>query len=63
MNIVIIDYGMGNPGSIMNMLKYLNIEATISSDPDEIKKANKIILPGVGAFDNGISNLKEKGPL
>lgn len=61
MNIVIIDYDMGNPGSIMNMLKYLNIEAIISNNPEEIKKAKKIILPGVGAFDNGISNLKEKG--
>ena len=45
MNIVIIDYDMGNPGSIMNMLKYLNIEATISCDPDEIKKRRKLFCP------------------
>jgi len=58
--IVIIDYGMGNIASIQNMYKYLGIDDVIlSKDPNEIKKADKLILPGVGAFDNGMHNLKK----
>jgi len=61
--IVIIDYNMGNVGSIYNMIKKLGYESRITSSLDEIKKANKIILPGVGSFDNGIMNLKKMGLL
>lgn len=61
MNIVIVDYGLGNLGSILNMLRYLNIEAEISDNPNTIKDAKKLILPGVGSFDNGINNLKSSG--
>lgn len=59
--IVIINYNLGNPGSILNMLKKIGHNAIITSNIDEISKATKIILPGVGAFDNGVSNLKELG--
>jgi glutamine amidotransferase len=59
--IVIIDYGLGNLGSIANMLKKVRAEAKISSDPAEIEKADKLILPGVGAFDHGMQNLEEQG--
>jgi glutamine amidotransferase len=61
--IIIIDYNMGNPGSILNMLKHLDKPAEISSDCDKILNAEKLILPGVGAFDNGMTNLKESGIL
>jgi imidazole glycerol-phosphate synthase subunit HisH len=61
MNIAIIDYGMGNPGSTLNMLKYLGIDGVITNNPKEINGAKKIILPGVGAFDNGIKNLRSSG--
>jgi len=61
MNIVIVDYGLGNLGSILNMLRYLNIEATISDNSSIINNAKKLILPGVGSFDNGIKNLKNSG--
>lgn len=61
MNIAIVDYGMGNPGSILNMLNYLDIEAAITANPEEISHARKIILPGVGAFDNGMANLRQSG--
>ena len=61
MNIVIVDYGLGNLGSILNMLKFLNIEATISDNSSVISNAKKLILPGVGSFDNGIKNLKTSG--
>lgn len=57
--IIIIDYGIGNLGSIQNMLKKIGSESAISSDVSEIKKADKLILPGVGAFDNGMENLKK----
>ncbi len=59
--ICIIDYGMGNLNSILNMLKKIRVKAVISSNATEIKKAEKLILPGVGAFDNGMKNLHEKG--
>lgn len=61
MNIVIVNYGMGNIGSVLNMFSYLQIEARISDRVDEIAKAEKLVLPGVGAFDNGIFNIKKLG--
>ena len=59
--IVIVNYGLGNLGSILNMLRKIGAEAMISSAPREIGDAQKIILPGVGAFDNGMKNLEERG--
>lgn len=58
---VIVDYGMGNLGSIRNMLKRIGREAVISSDGSEIRKATRLILPGVGAFDSGMKNLAGRG--
>jgi glutamine amidotransferase len=52
---------MGNLNSISNMLRKIGFESKISSDYKEIEKADKLILPGVGAFDKGISNLREIG--
>ena len=60
-NIVIIDYGMGNLRSISNKFHRLNILTKVSSNLNEIKMADKLILPGVGHFKNGINNLKERG--
>lgn len=59
--IVVIDYGMGNLGSIANMIKKVGHKCIITSDLEEIKKASKLILPGVGSFDNGMRNLAELG--
>jgi len=59
--IVIIDYGLGNLGSIKNMFKKIGYESIISSDLEEIKNATKLILPGVGSFDQGMKNLTEGG--
>ncbi len=61
MSVTIIDYGMGNLGSIANMLRKIGAQATISSDPEEIAKAEKLILPGVGAFDQGMEKLEGLG--
>ncbi len=61
--IVIVDYGMGNLGSIKNMLKKTGNPAVISNQPAEINQAEKLILPGVGAFDKSMENLKNLGLL
>jgi glutamine amidotransferase len=57
--IVIVDFGMGNLGSIQNMLARMNFNAEITSDPRRIKLAEKLILPGVGAFDKAMNNLQD----
>ena len=57
--IVIVDYGVGNLGSIINMLKKAGAKAIASSDPDVLQQAEKLILPGVGAFDAGMNKLNE----
>lgn len=59
--ITIIDYGCGNLGSIQNMIKKIGAQSIISSDKEAIANAQKLILPGVGSFDTGISNLHERG--
>jgi glutamine amidotransferase len=59
--IAIINYGLGNLTSILNMCKRLGIDAVITSDPEELRKADKLILPGVGHFKKGMDNLKTSG--
>ena len=54
---IIIDYGMGNLGSIQNMFKKIGSKAVITSDPDLISSAKRLILPGVGAFGKGMQRL------
>lgn len=56
--ITIIDYKMGNLGSIKNMLKKIGVETEITNDHGVIANAKKIILPGVGSFDQAMENLK-----
>ncbi|ERJ57722.1 imidazole glycerol phosphate synthase subunit HisH [Sphingobacterium paucimobilis] len=57
--ISVIDYGLGNLGSVCNMFKKVGYEAMIITSPEDLNKATKIILPGVGAFDTGMKNLNE----
>ena len=57
--IVIVDYGVGNLGSILNMLKRIGKPAIISSAKNDIQNAEKLILPGVGSFDYGMEQLAE----
>ena len=59
--IAIIDYKIGNLGSIKNMLLKIGVESIISNNPSEIVSADKIILPGVGSYDEGMIKLKESG--
>jgi glutamine amidotransferase len=57
----VIDYKVGNIGSVVNMLNYLGAKVVVANRPEDIEKANKLILPGVGAFDTGASALKNTG--
>ncbi|MEN8078740.1 imidazole glycerol phosphate synthase subunit HisH [Clostridioides difficile] len=59
--VVIVDYGMGNLKNVYNALKYLNIPSKISKDTNEIKNADKLILPGVGSFAEAMKNLNNLG--
>ncbi len=59
--ITIIDYGVGNLTSVQNMFKKAGVNAVISKAADEIEKADKILLPGMGAFDNCMQKFNESG--
>ena len=59
--IAIIDYGVGNLFSLTSSFKYVGADVVVTSSVDEIKKADKIILPGVGAFGDAIKKLKDTG--
>jgi glutamine amidotransferase len=59
--IVVIDVGLGNIGSLLNMLKYLGVEARASASADDVRAATRLLLPGVGAFDSGMRRLEESG--
>ena len=61
MNIVIIDYGAGNIKSIQFAFERLDYQAVLSSDPNVIKKADRIIFPGVGEASNAMTKLKKSG--
>ncbi len=59
--IAVIDYGVGNLFSLCSSLKYVGEEAVVSGDADVIKKADRLILPGVGAFADAAKKLSESG--
>jgi imidazole glycerol-phosphate synthase subunit HisH len=59
--ICIIDYGVGNLNSILNMFKRAGAQAAISSDEKDLLKADKLLLPGMGHFDNCMQKLNESG--
>lgn len=59
--IAIVDYGLGNVASIRNMFKKVGVPAIIASWGAEVSAADKLVLPGVGAFDEGIERLAASG--
>lgn len=59
--LVVLDYGVSNIGSLINMLKKIGARATVAHQSDVIQQAAKIILPGIGAFDAGMQRLNELG--
>lgn len=59
--LVIVDYGVGNLGSLFNIFKRVGASPTISGDRNIIKSADKLVLPGVGAFDPVMKKFHESG--
>lgn len=59
--LVIVDLGIGNTGSLLNMFRKLGVAATLSTDPDRILNADRLVLPGVGSFKRGVQRLEETG--
>ena len=57
----IVDYGMGNLGSVKRKLDRIGVESVISSKPDELAACKKLILPGVGHFGMAVGELKKRG--
>jgi imidazole glycerol-phosphate synthase subunit HisH len=57
--VVIVDYGVGNVGSILNMYSRIGKRAILSRDPDEIGAAARVLLPGVGSFDHAMLRLRD----
>ncbi len=58
--IIIIDYGVGNIGSISSMLGKIGVEFSVGCSPAEIAAADKLILPGVGHYDKAVSELRSR---
>ena len=59
--IAITDYGMGNLRSVQKALERLGAEALVTSDPNDLARADKVILPGVGAFKDAMDELDSRG--
>jgi imidazole glycerol-phosphate synthase subunit HisH len=59
--VAVIDYGMGNLRSVLNAMEHLGAEVKLVTSADELDTVDKVILPGVGAFRDGIRNLDERG--
>ncbi|MBX3192238.1 MAG: imidazole glycerol phosphate synthase subunit HisH [Labilithrix sp.] len=59
--VVVVDYGVGNVASIRNMFHRLGVACELSRDPERLATAERLVLPGVGAFDTGITQLREFG--
>lgn len=60
-SIAIVDYGLGNLGSVKNMLRRLGASSVITARHEELIQASALILPGVGHFDTGMKNLRSRG--
>jgi glutamine amidotransferase len=60
-SVTIVDYGMGNLWSVLSALSYLGYVAKTSNDPDEILRADSLLLPGVGSFRKAMNTLRQKG--
>ncbi len=61
MSVSLVAYGLGNLGSVSNMFTRIGAEVRVVSTPDEIRASDRVLLPGVGAFDHGMARLDETG--
>ena len=57
----VIDYGAGNLFSVLNALDYLNLQNIVTNKAEDLRKADRLILPGVGAFPDAMKMLNETG--
>lgn len=60
-SITVVDYGMGNIWSVLSALRYLGSNPVVSSDPDEVRRADALVLPGVGSFRKAMNTLRATG--
>ena len=60
MSIGILDYGAGNIGSLLNMFRKLELDARVASAPDDLSRCSRLVLPGVGAFDQAMKELTNR---
>lgn len=61
MSVSVVDYGLGNLGSVLNMFRRIGVEASTVRTPEEIETSDRVLLPGVGAFDRGTALLHVNG--
>ena len=61
MRVVVIDYGLCNLLSVYNALKFIGVDSMVSHNSHDLERADAVILPGVGAFEDGMKGLREKG--
>jgi glutamine amidotransferase len=59
-NVTVIDYGIGNLLSVCRALEHIGAHVTLTSDPEQVRNAQRIVLPGVGAFGDGMQALEER---
>ena len=59
--IAVIDYGMGNLRSVSKALEFVGAKVTVTDDPRKLRESAGLVLPGVGAFKDAVSNLKKRG--
>jgi glutamine amidotransferase len=59
--VTVIDYGMGNLLSVCRALEHVGATVTLSSNPEDIQQASRLVLPGVGAFGDGMAELQRRG--
>jgi glutamine amidotransferase len=59
--IIVVDYNTGTVGSVLNMLRKVGAKCDVSRDPEVLRRADKLVLPGVGSFDEAMRNLHEFG--
>jgi len=60
-SVAVVDYGMGNIGSICKMLRFVGADPVVTADPGVMASADRIVLPGVGHFDRAVANLRGLG--
>jgi glutamine amidotransferase len=60
-SVAVVGYGLGNTGSVLNMFKRIGADAYLATTPEEVAAADRVLLPGIGAFDAGVAKLIEPG--